>query len=227
MRSADPQYNQPAAVASASSQISSGARPYSSELPPASPNRRGIVLIVAGLLATAAVSVAITGALVSNKDGDPTPRVSSSQVLPGPSPRVTATASSTRAPIGGGPYIAANVLDGSLTTAWVEGVSGPGVGEWIRLDFDLEVPLSRARITPGYFKSAKAWAHNNRVASATLHFSDGSSRSISFADQMEAQSFELGGIKTRWVRMTIENIYGGTVDSEDTPISEIAFDVKP
>ncbi len=109
----------------------------------------------------------------------------------------------------------------------MEGVAGPGVGEWIRLEFEREVPVSRARITPGYFKSGRLWDQNNRLAGATFHFSDGSARSITFADRMETQTLELGGIKTRWVRITIEGIYRGSVDSEDTPISEIGFDLNP
>jgi hypothetical protein len=186
------------------------------------------VLIAAGLLATAAVSVAITVALVRGKSQDQTHASGAGPAAATESPlRITATASSTRAPIGGGPYNAANVLDGNLNTAWVEGAAGPGVGEWIQLDFDRDVRLSRARITPGYFKNAKAWDHNNRLAAATLVFSDGSSRHLSFVDQMQAQTFELGGIKTRWVRMSIDNIYSGSVDSDDSPISEIAFDVSP
>lgn len=209
-------------------------------VPAKSANRLVIVLIVAGLLATAAVSVAITVALIQRQGDDASTNPSRlspsvpgsppirSTATPGSSPvRITATASSTRAPIGGGPYPPANVLDGDLRTAWVEGVAGPGVGEWIQLDFDREVQLSRVRITPGYFKSGKLWRENNRLAAATYHFSDGSARSVNFADQMETQSLEIAGMKTHWVRITIDNIYGGSADSEDTPISEITFDLSP
>ena len=194
-----------------------------------SPNRLTFVLIVAGLLATAAVSVAITVALVNRENHDEV--TSTSGVSPSPtgstSVRITARASSMRPSIGGGPYTASNVLDGSLTTAWVEGVPGPGVGEWIQLDFDREVQLLRAHITPGYFKSKRLWANNNRLAAATLQFSDGSERNVSFADRMDSQSVELSGKKSRWVRFTIDSTYGGAQDSDDTPISEISFDLTP
>ena len=123
--------------------------------------------------------------------------------------------------------MASNVLDGSLTTAWVEGVLGPGLGEWIQLDFSREVELSRVDITPGYFKSEHSWAHNNRLAAATLQFSDGSARSVSFVDRKESQSVELGRKKSRWVRLTIDRIYGGARDSDDSPISEISFGLTP
>jgi hypothetical protein len=123
--------------------------------------------------------------------------------------------------------MASNILDGSLTTAWLEGVSGPGIGEWIQLDFNREFALSGAHITPGYFKSEHLLAHNNRLAAATFQFSDDSVPRVSFADRMESQSVKLGGKKSRWVRLTIDRIYGGARDSGDTPTSEISLDLTP
>jgi hypothetical protein len=66
---------------------------------------------------------------------------------------ITATASSTRSSAGDITYQPGNVLDQSLATAWSEGVSGPGRGEWLRCDFNREVKLNRIIITPGYFKT--------------------------------------------------------------------------
>jgi hypothetical protein len=199
-------------------------------------------LIVVGLLATAAVSVTITvlalrGWNNSNrsqlssanvKPADSTPMATPTSASPTPptlSPlRITATASSTRTPMSGYSYEASNVLDQSLATAWVEGVGGPGIGQWIRCDFDHEVTLRRIRVAPGYFRNPQVWLHNNRLAAATFSFSDGSSRSFNFPDRMEEQTLEVGRIRTRWVRMTIDDIYAGSIDSEDTPISQLAFD---
>ena len=181
-------------------------------------SRSHLTLLVAGWLAIAAVSLVITLAVLHYRRGDPVANSSSPPPI-----RITATASSTKAPGASVTYWAANVLDGNLATAWVEGVNGSGIGEWIRLDFDREVALSRVLLTPGYFKSANLWAHNNRLAAATFYFSDGSSRRFDFSDRMEEQSLELGGIKTRWVRMTIDSIFAGSVDSEDTPVSELTF----
>ncbi|MGA9994560.1 MAG: hypothetical protein WBP93_04050 [Pyrinomonadaceae bacterium] len=119
------------------------------------------------------------------------------------------------------------MLDGSLLTAWDEGVSGPGIGQWIRCDFAREVKLLRIRIAPGYFKSPQLWTHNNRLAAATFYFSDGSTRRFNFQDRMEEQRLDVGGVRTRWVRMAIDNFYAGSTDSEDTPISELAFEWEP
>jgi hypothetical protein len=139
---------------------------------------------------------------------------------------ITATASSTRSPAGDITYQPGNVLDQSLATAWSEGVSGPGTGEWIRCDFNREVKLKRIIITPGYFKTPELWKQNNRLASGTFYFSDGTSRGFTFPDRMVEQKLEVGGIKTSWVRMEIGDVYLGSVDMEDTPISNLAFDLE-
>ncbi|MDX6695942.1 MAG: hypothetical protein QOF02_3545 [Blastocatellia bacterium] len=140
--------------------------------------------------------------------------------------QITATASSTLAPERGNTYVASNVLDGSLLTAWAEGASGPGTGQWIRCDFDREVKLRRIMITPGYFKTTALWSQNNRLAAATFYFSDGASRRFTFPDRMQEQQLDTGNVKTRWVRMVIEDTYPGSVDAEDTPISQMTFDYE-
>jgi F5/8 type C domain len=139
--------------------------------------------------------------------------------------KITATASSTRPTLAGNTYEAANALDGRLMTAWVEGVEGAGLGEWIRCDFDREVTLKRISIAPGYFKSQQIWARNNRLASAVFSFSDGTSRRFSFDDRMEEQMLEVGAVRTNWVRIEIKEVYAGT--DPDTAISQLAFESEP
>ena len=94
-------------------------------------------------------------------------------------------------------------------------MSGPGTGEWIRCDFNREVKLNRIIITPGYFKTPELWKQNNRLASVTFYFSDGTSRGFTFPDRMVEQKLEMGGIRTRWVRMEIGDVYLGSVDMEE------------
>jgi hypothetical protein len=135
---------------------------------------------------------------------------------------IKATASSTRTALAGNTYEPGNVLDGRLMTAWMEGVEGAGIGEWIRCDFSREVTLQRISIAPGYFKSPQIWARNNRVAAATFYFSDGTSRPFRFPDRMEEQMLEVGAVRTSWVRIVIDEVYGGT--DPDTAISQLAFE---
>jgi hypothetical protein len=157
------------------------------------------------------------------KPGDettPTPSVNSGPL------QITASASSVRLAVQANTYYAANAIDGKSSTAWIEGNAGPGVGEWIRFDFDREISLHRIVIQPGYFKGPQVWAQNNRLAKLTAQFSDGSSRVLTFDDRMESQRFDVGSVKTRWVRLVIGSVYEGTDagPNNDTALSEVAFE---
>jgi cytoskeletal protein RodZ len=140
--------------------------------------------------------------------------------------KITASASSLRLAVQSNTYYAANAIDGKRSTAWIEGdVDGPGLGQWIRFDFDREINLHRILIQPGYFKSPAIWAQNNRIATLTAYFSDGSSRDLNFSDRMDSQKVDIGSVKTRWVKLVVKSVYYGT--DPDTAISEIAFEWEP
>jgi hypothetical protein len=149
-----------------------------------------------------------------------TPEIRTSQGL-----KITPVASSVRYAVQSNTYYAANAIDGKRSTAWIEGVDGPGLGEWIRFDFDHEVKLHRILVLPGYFKSPDIWKQNNRLAAVTAYFSDGSSRELNFQDVMQSQKFDVGTVKTKFVRLVIKQVYYGT--DPDTAISEIAFEWEP
>jgi cytoskeletal protein RodZ len=136
--------------------------------------------------------------------------------------KIIASASSVRLAVQSNTYYAANAIDGKRSTAWIEGVDGPGIGEWIRFDFDREIVVHRILIQPGYFKSPQAWSGNNRLATVTAQFSDGSSRELTFADSMTSQKVDVGAIRTKWVRFVIKSVYYGT--DPDTALSEVAFE---
>jgi len=136
--------------------------------------------------------------------------------------RITATASSVRVPISVASYQASNTLDGRLNTAWIEGVVGPGIAEWIRFDFDREVDIRGMTIFPGYFKSPEIWAQNNRVAAVSLNFSDGTIQRFRFPDGMVKQTLTLGSVRISSVKIVIEEVYFGK--DPDTAISEVSFD---
>jgi hypothetical protein len=136
--------------------------------------------------------------------------------------RITASSSSVRLAVQSNTYYPSNAIDGKRSTAWIEGVDGVGIGEWIQFDFDREINVHRILIQPGYFKSPAIWSQNNRLATVTARFSDGSSRQLNFDDIMQSQKVDLGSIKTRWVRLVIESVYYGS--DPDTAISEVAFE---
>ncbi len=152
-----------------------------------------------------------------NADEMSTPETRSATPL-----KITASASSVRLAVQSNTYYAANAIDGKRSTAWIEGVDGPGIGEWIRFDFDREIVIHRILIQPGYFKSPQIWAGNNRLAVVTAQFSNGSSRELTFADSMTSQKVDVGAIRTKWVRFVIKSVYYGT--DPDTALSEVAFE---
>jgi hypothetical protein len=126
-------------------------------------------------------------------------------------------------------YYASNASDGQSNTAWIEGDIGPGEGAWIRFDFNREINLRRIIIQPGYFKGPQVWAQNNRLATVTAQFSDGTSRVLSFPDRMESQRVDVGPVKTRWVRLVIGSVYHGTDPgpNDDTALSDVTFEWDP
>jgi hypothetical protein len=148
--------------------------------------------------------------------------IASSNSQTGTPLKITASSSSVRLAVQSNTYYPANAIDGKRSTAWIEGVDGPGIGEWIRFDFDREINLHRILIEPGYFKSPAIWAQNNRIAILTASFSDGTSRDLTFSDRMDSQKFDVGSVKTKWVRFVIKSVYYGT--DPDTAISELAFE---
>jgi hypothetical protein len=139
--------------------------------------------------------------------------------------KINASSSSNRLAVQANTYYPANAIDGKKATAWIEGVDGAGIGEWIRFDFDREITLHRILWQPGYFKSPSIWSQNNRLASVTAQFSDGSTREINFADRMESQKTDIGVVRTKWVRFIIKSVYYGS--DPDTALSEIAFEWEP
>jgi F5/8 type C domain len=168
------------------------------------------------------VSSAKTSPASTDPGRTPSPANSPSESQPGTPLKITASASSVRMAVQANTYYASNAIDGKRSTAWIEGVDGPGLGEWLRFDFDREINLHRILIQPGYFKSPEIWAGNNRLESLTAYFSDGSSRELTFANRMDSQKIDVGSIKTRWVRFVIKSVYYGA--DPDTAISEVAFE---
>jgi hypothetical protein len=148
--------------------------------------------------------------------------IASSNSQTGTPLKITPSSSSVRLAVQANTYYPANAIDGKRSTAWIEGVDGPGVGEWIRFDFDREINLHRILIQPGYFKSPQIWAGNNRIATLTAYFSDGTSRDLTFSDRMDSQKVDIGSVRTKWVKFVIKSVHYGT--DPDTAISELAFE---
>lgn len=114
-------------------------------------------------------------------------------------------------------------VDGDLSTAWVEGVDGHGIGELISFEFDQVYCVSGMKINAGYQKTAELYAMNNRPAMLTVTFSDGTEQIVQLQDINGIQDVPFYiPVETKSVSLAISSVYGGTM-YEDTVISEILF----
>jgi hypothetical protein len=100
-----------------------------------------------------------------------------------------------------------NLLDSDPTSAWVEGVSGTGLGEWVRLDFVDAIPLARIEIANGYQKDHDRFAGNARVKSLELQYSNGVVQVVQLQDVEGLQVIEPSTDETQWIKATIRSIY--------------------
>jgi hypothetical protein len=125
-------------------------------------------------------------------------------------------------PQGTAHYCPANTLDGRTETAWVEGVGGSGIGEWISFSFDAQVVRS-VEVYPGYGKSRETFLANNRLKRVTLIFSDGTKVPALFGDGMGWKTVNLPrAILASSLKIVIEEVYRGT-RYDDTCVSEVRW----
>lgn len=131
-----------------------------------------------------------------------------------------ASASSVFPPDSWGPYDPPFAVDGDLGTPWVEGVEGPGIGEWIHLAFPETVVVERIGIDVGYDRNEDVFFANHRLKRATVRFSDGQEIELTFSDKRGMQVMGIPRVETSFVRIVIEEVYVGTW-YDDTCVGEI------
>jgi hypothetical protein len=121
-----------------------------------------------------------------------------------------------------GHYGPSSLFDKSKSTAWVEGNSGDGRGEWIVLSWPRERRLAGLRIINGYAKSTRLFDSNGRVTRARLSFSDGRTLDVSLRDTADEQRVAIEpSISTYWVRIELLEVMRGSRYA-DTAITEVA-----
>ena len=140
------------------------------------------------------------------------------------------TASSSLTSQGKNSYQAKSANDLSYKTAWVEGASDDGIGEYLDYYFENKSPrITSIHIANGYMKSDKAWRENGRVQSLKLYINGVPHCILQLADTKTDQAFEIGTLgrnpdgSALVLRFEILKVYSGDKYS-DTAISEIYFD---
>jgi hypothetical protein len=120
-------------------------------------------------------------------------------------------------------HSANRLVDGNLTTAWVEGVDGQGIGEYVIFELDDIYRVKGFDIYPGYHKKYSLFQKNSRPREIMVEFSDGTSETYWMSDSMEKQTFVFDEEKkTDFIKVIIKDVYPGS-KYKDTVISEIRF----
>ena len=129
-------------------------------------------------------------------------------------------------------YKASNIFDRDPETAWVEGVKGHGIGQWIEFknvcvrQDGYWCGVGSISILNGYAKSDKAWRENGRVKRLKVYCNGKPKYILELQNSRSLQSFKVKGLfsKGSTIKFEILDVYPGT-KYQDTAISEIDFNV--
>ncbi len=118
-------------------------------------------------------------------------------------------------------YYAENVLDGDLSTSWVEGVPGTGVNEWIKLETvdGSNVDVSAITFSVGYQKNDELFKKNGRPDKVLIEC-EGGYRQEEFLYGKKDTVVLDQPVKTSWIKITILEASAGA-EYDDTCICEI------
>ena len=120
-------------------------------------------------------------------------------------------------------YKVENVIDDNPSTAWIEGVSDDGIGQFIQFSSNNTFRVDKIDIINGFSKNQKTYMKNNRVKKVIIQFSDKSQQVYELEDNnMEYQTIDIGGINTNSVKVIIQEVYTNGRVYKDTCISEIS-----
>ena len=148
------------------------------------------------------------------------------------------TASSHLVSQAGNTYEPGNAHDLDFSTAWVEGASGDGIGEYLLYHFQpYSARITHIFIANGYVKSQAAWENNGRVKNLKMYVDGKPYAILCLEDSRSEQAFEFPPIGRGWnrsgeddsnakdqtLKFEILEVYKGKKYS-DVAISEIYFD---
>lgn len=136
-------------------------------------------------------------------------------------------ASSTLPNMSGISYDVGNVMDGNDNTAWVEGVAGDGVGEYIQCVYNGTGPLTihGLAIKTGYVKSSTTFAENGSVRGLVVYVNTNPIANAMLERIRDEQTVSISPTTINpgdSLVFMIDSVVPGPADGEhDTAISEI------
>ncbi len=125
-------------------------------------------------------------------------------------------------------YSETNVKDGKVSTVWVEGEDGSGLGSWIEIDLGGSHTVTHIKLWNGNWYSWDFWNRHNRAKEIEISFTDGTSQKFTLKDEKVAEVITFDKpVTTSTLKLKIKGIYRGTTFN-DTCVSEIAvFNDQP
>lgn len=128
-------------------------------------------------------------------------------------------------------YVAANMLDGVVSTAWR--MPGDGTGETLTFTLPSEFVLTEVGLINGYAKldrdgrghTINWYARNRRITRVTWSFDDGSTVTQRLGRTLRIQRLSLDPTRTTTVKLTLDRVSAPAARNgrNYTPISEIAL----
>lgn len=138
-------------------------------------------------------------------------------------------ASSTLPDMSGISYYVGNVMDGNNNTAWVEGVPGDGVGEYIQCVYNGTGPLTihGFAVKTGYVKSSTTFAQNGSVRGLVVYVNTSPIANTILERIRDEQVVSISPTTINpgdSLVFVIDSVVPGPADGEhDTAISEISL----
>jgi hypothetical protein len=135
-------------------------------------------------------------------------------------------------------YEAKNAHDFNYKNAWVEGVAGYGIGEFLEYTFGATASrVTDIKIANGFVKSEAAWANNSRVKKLKMYVNNKPYAILNLKDERALQTFKVEPLgnanredfealqrKPDWtLTFEIMEVYKG-LKYDDVVISELFFD---
>jgi hypothetical protein len=120
----------------------------------------------------------------------------------GPLPVTSVSASSTYPKENGVSYIPDHLVDGRVTTVWIEGERASGLGSWVQLELGEARAITHLRIRNGNAGSAEENAAANQASAVTLTFEDGT-EALTLAATPEVQDLTFAAHTSRTVKLTV------------------------
>ena len=125
-------------------------------------------------------------------------------------------------------YYSCKAVDGDEKTAWVDGVDGSGIGEWISnldsLYLSENINYQKIKIFNGFGESEELWQKNNRVKKLKIIYPNNKEQIVDLEDIFGYQIIDLPEVirlkENGYAKLEIMEVYKST-DFDDTAISEV------